>query len=135
MGILTVILSALGAFVAGAVWYGALSRPWMEAANVPRGPDGRPANAGSPAPYAVSFLCVLLVTGMMRHVFALSGIDTPGGGFVSGLGVGAFFIAPWLFLNAAYEMRAYRLAAINAGYAILGCSVAGLLLVLLGRLV
>ena len=132
MGVLTVILAALGAFATGAAWYGALSKPWMEASGVQVGPDGRPANGSSPAPYAVSFLCILIVTGMMRHVFALSGIDTLGEGLISGLGVGAVFISPWLFLNSAYEMRGYRLAAINAGYATLGCAVAGLLLVLLG---
>ena len=132
MGFLTVILAALGAFAAGAAYYGALSKPWMEASGVPTGPDGKPQNSSSPAPYLVSFVCIILVTGMMRHVFALSGIDTVGKGLVSGLGIGAFFISPWMFLNAAYEMRGYTLPAINAGYAIIGCGVAGLLLVLLG---
>ena len=130
MGYLAVLLAALGGFAVGAVYYGLLSKPWMEASKVPLGPDGKPKNASSPAPYILSFLMTVLVAGMMRHTFALSGIDTIAKGLVSGLGVGAFFIAPWMFLNAAYEMRGYTLAAINAGYAILGCGVIGLILTL-----
>ena len=46
----------------------------------------------------------------------------------TGLGVGAFFITPWIAMNYAYSMRNPRLIAIDGGYAILGCGVIGLVL-------
>lgn len=102
MGLLSVIVAALAGFAVGAAWYMSLSRPWMEAAGVPQGADGRPANGSSPMPFVVAFAAMILVAGMMRHVFAMSAIDGPGKGLLSGLGVGAFFIAPWLAMDYAY---------------------------------
>ena len=43
-----------------------------------------------PIPYIASFIAAVLVAGMMRHVFALSGIDGFGKGLVSGLALGCF---------------------------------------------
>ena len=40
------------------------------------------------------FTAMILVAGMLRHVFHISGIVTLGGGFVAGLGIGAFFVTP-----------------------------------------
>jgi hypothetical protein len=60
----------------------------------------------------------------------LSGIDTIAEGFVSGLGVGLFFISPWIMINNAYGNRPFRLTLIDGGYATIGCAVIGLVLTL-----
>jgi hypothetical protein len=130
MGILAVLAAAAAAWGLGAVWYMALAAPWMAASGVPRDAAGQPANAASPLPFVLSALCLVLVAGMMRHIFATSGIATPGAGLVSGLGVGAFLIAPWIAINNLYAMRPYRLTLIDGGYAVAGCAVMGLVLTL-----
>lgn len=130
MGILSVIIAAVAAFAAGAAYYMILSKPWMEASGVPVGEDGQPVNSSNPVPYIVSFLMIMLVAGMMRHTFALSGIDTVGKGLISGLGVGAFFIAPWIFINTGYSDRPWKLAVIDSGYAILSGGIIGTVLTL-----
>ena len=66
MGFLSVLVAAVAAFAAGAVYYMALAKPWMEAADIEVGPDGKPVNDG-PTPYIVSFIMIILVAGMMRH--------------------------------------------------------------------
>lgn len=130
MGLLAVILAAIGGFAIGAVWYGVLAGPWKEASGVPLGEDGNPRNAKSPIPYVTSFLCIVLVAGMMRHTFATSGIETVGKGLITGLGVGAFFISPWIWLTNGYTMRPARLSMIDSGYAILASAVVGIILTL-----
>lgn len=130
MGYLAVIVAAAGGFIFGAIYYGVLSKPWMEASGVPTNEKGQPQNASNPLIYLGSFVCIILVTGMMRHTFALSGIDTFGKGLVSGIGIGAFFISPWLALNNLYGMRPFRLTLIDAGYATFGCAVIGGILTL-----
>lgn len=125
MGFLAVIIAAVVGFVIGAVYYGLLSKPWMEASGVAVGEDGKPLNSSNPMPYVVSFVGMILVAGMMRHTFALSGIDDMGKGLVSGFGIGAFFIAPWIFLNVGYSDRPWKLAMIDAGYAILAATAMG----------
>jgi hypothetical protein len=82
-------------------------------------------------PYIVAFICIILVAGMMRHTFALSGISGAGKGLISGLGVGLFFISPWIFINTGYSDRPWKLAIIDSGYATFGCAIMGLVLTLL----
>ncbi len=131
MEFLAVIVATIASFAFGAFYYGALSRPWMEASGVPVDADGKPVGANNPVPYIVSFVCILLVAGMMRHSFALSGIDTVGKGLVAGLGIGLFFIAPWIFLNTGYSARPWKLAVIDSGYAIATGAICGTILTLL----
>ncbi|MFV1498407.1 DUF1761 domain-containing protein [Phaeobacter sp. JH20_02] len=130
MEILNVIAAAIAGFVLGAVWYGVLAEPWMQAAKVPRDENGKPTGGQTPAVFVATFVLQLIVAGMMRHVFALSGIDTVGGGLVGGLGVGLFFITPWIMINNLYAVRPLRLSMIDGGYATLACSAIGVVLTL-----
>lgn len=130
MGFLAVIAAAVATFAVGAIYYMVLAKPWMAAADIEVGEDGKPVNDG-PLPYIVSFICILLVAGMMRHTFALTNLAEAGHGVIAGLGVGAFFISPWIFINTGYSNRPWKLALIDSGYATIGCAVMGLVLTLL----
>ena len=126
MGIIAVLVAAFAGFAVGAVWYMMLAKPWMAAAEVRVGPDGRPE--GGALPYVLSAIAMVLVAGMMRHVFALSAVDSWDKGLISGLGIGLFFISPWIMINNAYAGRPLRLTLIDGGYAVLGCAVIGMVL-------
>ncbi len=127
MGIIAVIVAAFAGFAFGAVWYMALAKPWVAAAGIETDAHGRPKN-NSPLPFVLAGIAMILVAGMMRHTFALSGIDTPGKGLISGLGIGLFFISPWIMINNAYGDRPFRLTMIDSGYATFGCAIIGLVL-------
>ena len=129
MDFVSVLVGAVAAFAAGAAYYMILAKPWMEAAAIEVDDEGKPVNDG-PVPYIVSFVMIILVAGMMRHTFALSGIDTVAKGITSGFGIGAFFIAPWIFINTGYSNRPWKLAVIDSGYAIIAATVIGLVLTL-----
>ena len=131
MEILNIVAAAAGSWIFGAVWYMALSKPWMRAAGIPMRPDGRPDGNGSPLPFVLSAICMLLVAGMLRHVFAMApSVDTVFEGAIAGLGVGLFFIAPWTMINNAYAMRPFALTLIDGGYAAIGCTIIGTILML-----
>jgi hypothetical protein len=130
MGLLSVIAAAVVSFVAGAVWYMALSKPWVEAVGLELDEDGRPKGGQSPMLFAFTFVMQLIVAGMMRHVFSLSGIDSLGAGLLAGIGVGLFFITPWIGINNAYGNRPAKLTIIDGGYATLACAIMGCVLVL-----
>ncbi|UOA25336.1 DUF1761 domain-containing protein [Pseudosulfitobacter sp. DSM 107133] len=130
MGVLSVIVAGAAAWIFGAVWYMALSKPWMAAVGIKAGPDGKPEGNGSALPFILSAIAMVLVAGMMRHIFALSGIDTLAKGLVSGLGVGLFFISPWIMINNAYPGRPFKLTLIDGGYATFGCAIIGVVLTL-----
>ena len=74
MGILAILVAAAGSWIFGAVWYMALSKPWMKAAEVKTGTDGKPL--GGALPFIISFVVMIIVAGFMRHIFAMAGIDT-----------------------------------------------------------
>ncbi|MDN5787915.1 DUF1761 domain-containing protein [Pseudorhodobacter sp.] len=129
MEILSILVAAAASWVFGAVWYMTLSRPWLKASGIKCDANGKP-EGGSALPYLLSALCMLIVAGMMRHVFASAGVDAFGAGLLGGLGIGSFFIAPWIMINNAYAMRPFTLTLIDGGYAVFGCGLIGAILTL-----
>mgnify|MGYP003637859280 FL=1 len=121
---------AAGSWVFGAIWYMTLSKPWLKAAGVVCDENGRPKGGNNPTPFVLSALAMILVAGMMRHIFAGSGVSTLGAGIVGGLGIGGFFIAPWVMINNAYAGRPFVLTLIDGGYAVFGCAIIGAILTL-----
>ncbi len=129
MEILKVVVAAGAAYGFGAIWYMMLAKPWMQAAGIEVGKDGKPANNNA-LPYIIAFVMALLVAGMMRHIFGEAGIDTVGKGLVSGLGIGLFLASPWLVTCYSFGGRPFRLTLIDAGYATFGCTIIGTVLTL-----
>lgn len=131
MGYVSVIAAGVAAWIFGAIWYSVFAKPWMTDSGVPLGEDGTPINRTNPLPYILSIVAMILVAGMMRHSFATAGIDTAGKAILGGLGVGLFFISPWIMINNGYSARPFRLTLIDGGYATFGCAIIGLVLVLI----
>ncbi|MCV2867249.1 DUF1761 domain-containing protein [Defluviimonas sp. WL0002] len=127
MSLLSVLIAAAAGYALGAVWYMSLSRQWMTAAGVACDENGRPLQR-SITPFILSAVAMLLVAGMMRHIFGMAGVDGFGAGLVAGLGLGAFIAAPWILINYAYARRPGSLTLIDGGYAILGCAIIGAVL-------
>lgn len=128
MEILNVLAAALAAFAFGAVWYMSMSKAWIAAAGIPVDERGRPQGNGSPMPFVVGFAAMVIVAGMMRHIFAMAGITSLGGGLVAGAGIGAFLITPWVAMNYAFAMRKPALTMIDGVNSVVGCAVMGLVL-------
>ncbi|MZR12051.1 DUF1761 family protein [Maritimibacter sp. DP07] len=128
MEIINVLVAAAAAWVFGAVWYMALSKPWLRVSGVAVDETGRPK--GGATPLLLSAVAMIVVAGFMRHIFATSGITTVGPGAVSGLGIGLFFIVPWTMINNAYPGRPFLLTVIDGGYAVFGCAIIGAVLTL-----
>ncbi|AGI70114.1 hypothetical protein OAN307_c47690 [Octadecabacter antarcticus 307] len=129
MDFIAVIVAAFAGFAFGAAWYMTLSKPWMDAAGIKANENGRPEGA-TMVPYVMALVAMILVSGMMRHTFALSGIETVGKGLISGLGIGLFFISPWIMINNGYTNRPFKLTLIDSGYATFGCAIVGAILTL-----
>ncbi|MCK0141404.1 DUF1761 domain-containing protein [Aliiroseovarius sp. F20344] len=125
---LEVIVAAIAGYAFGAVWYMTLSKPWVEAAGIQVDENGKPNNSSDPKPYVVAFIGALVVAGMMRHIFAMAGIDGVGKALVTGLGLGLFVVLPWMINNIMFSDRSKSLIWLDGGYAVGGCTVIGLVL-------
>ena len=128
MELISVIAAGVASYAFGAIWYMALAKPWMAAAGIEVGEDGRPVNSSDPKPYIIALVCAIIVAGMMRHIFGLAGITGFGMGAVAGFGLGAFIAAPWIVTNCGFGGRPMKLALIDGGYAAGGCTVMGIVL-------
>jgi len=126
MEYLGVLVAAVASYAFGAMWYMMLAKPWMEAAGL----SEDDVNRKNPLPFIISFVAAILVAGMMRHAFAQAGIEGANKGLWAGFGLGAFIAAPWIVTNYAFAGRPMRLMFIDGGYAIVGCSIMGLILTL-----
>ena len=129
MEYLSVLAAAAGAYAFGAFWYMINGRAWMRATGITRDQIEGGA-AKSPLPYAISAVMVILVAGMMRHILAMSGIESVSKGFLAGLGIGLFVVAPWIVTNYAYAMRPRVLTLIDGAFAVAGCTLIGTILTL-----
>jgi hypothetical protein len=127
MEFLSVIAAAIGAFAFGAVWYIAMSKPWMAASGVTEAQQ----RASGPMPFVVGLLAMVLVAGMMRHILAGAGIVTLGAGILAGAGIGAFFITPWMAMNYAFALRKPALTLIDGVNSVVGCAIMGAILTLI----
>lgn len=128
MEILSVLVAAIATFGFGAVWYISLSKPWMEAAEIKLGSDGKPANAADKMPFVIGLVGMVLAAGMMRHIFGMAGIDGLGKGLIAGLGIGAFSIMPWVAMNYAFGQRKMKLTVIDGGNVVIGSAIMGAVL-------
>ena len=129
MEIVNVLAAAAAAWIYGAVHYMVLSKPWIRVSGAKVDADGKPLPQALPAlPFILSFIAMILVAGMMRHVLKMATMDTVGGGVMVGFGIGAFFITPWVMMNNAYPGRPFLLTIIDGAYAIIGCTIIGVVL-------
>jgi Protein of unknown function (DUF1761) len=128
MKYLNVLAAGVGAYVFAAVWYIVMSRAWVVAAGIPVDSNGRPMGNGSVLPFVVGIVAQVLVAGMMRHIFATSGIVSIGGGAVAGAGIRAFIIAPWVAMNYSFAMRKPALSLIDGVNSVVGCTIMGIIL-------
>ena len=125
MQLVAVLLAAAAGFGSGAIWYMVNGKRW--AAAVGRSEEELKADR-SPLPFVIGFAANLLTAGLMRHVFAGAGVGGIGGGLVGGLGIGLFFVAPWILTNYAFAGRPRALLWIDSGHVVLACSAIGLVL-------
>jgi hypothetical protein len=124
MEYVNVLVAAVAAFGFGAVWYILMGKAWMAAAGVTE----EQQKSGGPRPFVIGLVAMVLVAGMMRHMLATSGVTSVGGGAVAGLGIGAFFITPWVAMNYAFAMRKPALTVIDGVNSVVGCAIMGAVL-------
>ncbi len=110
---LAILAAAVAGFAIGAVWYGALSAPWMKAARVEKG-QGRPL----PGLLVTSFIALLIMAWVMAGVIGHLGAGqaTLWNGVVSGFFIWLGFIATTLTVNQRYEGFGWNLSLIDGAH-------------------
>lgn len=109
-----VLIAGFAGYVFGAAWYGVLGSRWQAAAGL-SAEDVKPAN--NIGAYILGIVANILVAGMIRHIFAASGVAGTLNAAVSGFGLGLFIAGSYLALNYAFARRPMALSLIDIGHA------------------
>ncbi len=118
-----VLVAGVVSMAIGAVWYNVFSSAWLKEVGLTK---KQVQGSGSPTPYVISFLAELLVACMTAYVFFFI---YPDGGALEGAWTGFLmwigFAATVTAINYAYQMKRFRLFAIDAGYSLVFFTVGG----------
>jgi hypothetical protein len=115
---LAVVLAAVASFIFGGLWYGALSRAWMEAANISIEEIEAVKGGAAIAPYVIAFVAQLVMAyvlaGILGHLGA--GQVTLRNGIIAGAICWAGFVATSLAVNHAFQGAKLKLTLIDGGH-------------------
>ncbi|MBW8910218.1 MAG: DUF1761 domain-containing protein [Mesorhizobium sp.] len=110
---LAVIVAAVVAWLFGAVWYMALSKPWMKAAKID------PANKKpSIAPFIISFVAEVVMAFVLTLVVGAmtGGEPNPLAGVIFGFVLWLGFVATTITANHRYQGFGWDLTLLDAGH-------------------
>jgi hypothetical protein len=118
------IVAAIVFFAIGAAWYTVLAEPWMAGIGKTMDQLARD-HGGSPLPYVVGFLAILVMCYTLAWIVDRGMAPTAGSGALTGATVAFGVVGAMLALNYSFEARGVTLWLINAGYAVVGLVIAG----------
>ena len=114
---LAVLVAAVAGWVAGAVWYMALAKPWMAAIGTTREQiEASKSQPGAWLPFLFAFAaCVVMawvLAGLMGHL----GHVTVRSGVISGAFCWLGFVITTMLVNYSFAKRGWRLLLIDGGH-------------------
>lgn len=114
---LAVIVAAVAAFLAGAIYYGALGKWWMKAARIEPSRDGA-SRMPKPSQLVTSLVAELVMATVMAGAIGHLGAGqvTLRNGIVSAVILWAGFMATTLAVNQRYQGYGWDLTIIDAGH-------------------
>ena len=119
-----VVVAAVVFFVIGAGWYTVLAKPWLAGIGKTMEQMAQ-ESGGSPMPYVVGFLAILVMCYTLNSLLNRLGDTTAASGAKVGGFIALGFVAANIALNYGFELRSVSLWAINSGYVLIGLVIAG----------
>jgi hypothetical protein len=137
MNYLAIVIAAVAAWLAGAVWYGVLAKPWVAAQGLTMEDfEARRAamrgSAASYAPFIIAFVADLVMAWILAGLLGHMGAVTLRNGVISAAFLWVGFVLTTMAVNYAFGSRGIRLYAIDAGHWLLVLLVEGAVLGAMG---
>ena len=136
---LAVLLAAVAAWLAGAVWYGVLAKPWVAAQGktMETFKAEQQATRSSPrayAPFCIAFLAEFVLAWVLAGVLGHLGPGqvTVRNGVISALFLWAGFVATTMAVNYAFGGRRPMLYSIDVGHWLVVLVLAGAIIGAMG---
>ncbi len=125
-----VVVSALAAWVLGAVWYAPplLGKKWQAMVMAESKIKASDMKAGAKMAFAGSALALLLMAYVLDYLMGLTGASSTMEGLVVAAWAALGFVVTTTMIHALYHNVRTKLWAINTGYLVLGLLVMGAIL-------
>jgi hypothetical protein len=116
---IAVLIAAVAGWIAGAVWYMALAKPWMAAVGLTKEQiDASRQRPGAWVPFVLAFVaCAVMaaiLAGLIGHLGP--GKVTLRNGVISGLFCWLGFVITTMLVNHSFAMRPRMLLVIDSGH-------------------
>ena len=115
---LAVLIAAAAGWVAGAVWYMALAKPWMAAVGITKEKiEASKAQPGASLPFVFAFAACVIMAWVLAGV--IGHLGRPGdvrNGVISGAFCWLGFVITTMLVNNSFAMRSRMLLLIDGGY-------------------
>jgi hypothetical protein len=114
---LAVLLAAIASWLAGAVWYMALAKPWMAAIGItPEQIHERRKGPGAVLPFVYALVANVIIAWVLGGLLGHLGQVTLRNGALSGLFCWGGFVFRTMLVNNRFAMRSPKLLIIDGGY-------------------
>jgi len=130
MNILVIIAAAVAAWLAGAVYYTTLAKPWVTAQGLTVEQhkammDARRGTIHAWLPFVLAFLADLVMACVMSGLIGHIGAYSLRGGIISAAFVWVGFVLTTIIVNNAFAGRRYMLTVMDSLHWLLGLLVIG----------
>jgi hypothetical protein len=130
MSTLAIVIAAVAGWLAGALYYTVLAKPWVAAhgKTIEQHKAEQAALKGTPhawLPFALALLAELVMAWVLAGLVGHMGAVTIRSAIISGLFVWAGFMVTTMLVNNAFAGRRYLLTLIDAGHWLLVVVVMG----------
>ena len=113
---LAVLIAAVAAWILGAVWYQALSAPWLLAQGKTKADLPSPSGASAYLPFALVFVAELIMAWMLAGILGHLGTLNVRVGVITGVACWFGFVLTTIVTNYTFQSRKVMLAVIDTGY-------------------
>jgi len=114
---LAIVIAAVAAWLAGAVWYMSLGKIWTAAlGKTPEQALAESKQPGAYLPFIYTFVAELIMAWVLAGLIGHIGALTLRGGLISGAFCWAGFVITTLFVNNRFAKRDWRLIWIDGGH-------------------
>ena len=116
---LAILIAAVVGWLAGAVWYMSLSKPWIAAAGLtPQMMEENKKKPGAMLPFIYAFVAQLVIAWVLAGTIGHLGTGqvTFKNGIISGALCWLGFVITTMLVNNSFAMRNPRLLAIDGGH-------------------
>jgi MFS family permease len=126
---IVILAAGLAGWIFGAVWYGALSKPYQRALGL--NPDDCKDKKMPMAPMVVAFLAALVMSAVLYQLLTNLGVVGVMGSAIAGLTLGVGFLATSIVVNNMFQQKSAMLTIIDAGHWVLALVIESVVIALL----